>query len=385
MPDSPHVILPWPTVASAHAAYVRHEEARLIVPWATSAWDEYMGDLAYKKKSRYGNRYVGPLCQEKPLIAEVASLGYFRSIWSQDERLAHFLIRKWMPFATCDQCKRFRSEEKLERDPEQRREIQRQYKCHLRDIELERRCYYTNRIRAVSDPEKYLSVIIDGADQSCHLLPHFARHAHSSAQALKQKLHVYGALVHGRGARIYTFPPHVKQGHNVTIEILWRVITESKAAGVLPPVLLLQLDNTTKQNKGQYLFGFLHHWFTTVSFKKSSFRTCQWATPTRTLTRCLAGLPLPCASTTPSMRLPWGKCSEDPSRTRKSTPPSSTYLLQPTIRGGSKASKNAKMRVSQSAWSTDISGSKRTRAETLFSRRAALPSSLSITNRGRVW
>ena len=27
----------------------------------------------------------------------------------------------------------------------------------------------------------------------------------------------------------------------------------------MPPVLLLQLDNTTKQNKGKYLFGFLHH------------------------------------------------------------------------------------------------------------------------------
>jgi signal transduction protein with GAF and PtsI domain len=37
---------------------------------------------------------------------------------------------------------------------------------------------HTHEDIAVSDPEKYLSVIIDGADQSCHLLPHFARHAH---------------------------------------------------------------------------------------------------------------------------------------------------------------------------------------------------------------
>ena len=49
-----------------------------------------------------------------------------------------------------------------------------------------------------------------------------------------------------------------------TIEVLWRVLNDIQTEeGQLPGVLLLQLDNTTKQNKGRFLFAFLallvHH------------------------------------------------------------------------------------------------------------------------------
>ena len=164
-----------------------------------------------------------------------------------------------MPFAKCDTCKEFREEEKNTRDKELRKDLQRRYDAHLRDVEMERRAYYSNRLRGECEPEHYLSFIIDGADQADHQIPHFASRSHATSAATKQKLYLYGAISHGRKAYAFTVPAHVRQGHNVTIEVIWRVINDSRdSKGNLPPVLLLQLDNTTKQNKGKYLYAFLH-------------------------------------------------------------------------------------------------------------------------------
>jgi hypothetical protein len=82
--------------------------------------------------------------------------------------------------------------------------------------------------------------------------------SHVSDQAWKMQLHLMGVIVHGRGTYAYTCPPHVAQGNNMTIAALWDTLVYLfKKDGKLPPILLLQLDNTSKQCKGQYLFGFL--------------------------------------------------------------------------------------------------------------------------------
>ena len=71
-------------------------------------------------------------------------------------------------------------------------------------------------------------------------------------------MHLYGALVHGRGAYAFTIPDHEPQGHNSTIQVLHYLLAALIKKGDLPRILKLQLDNTTKQNKGQYLFGYLN-------------------------------------------------------------------------------------------------------------------------------
>ena len=129
---------------------------------------------------------------------------------------------------------------------------------HLADVRREKALYYDNRMRARREPKKYMSVVIDGADIRDHDLPHFAEASKLRSEFEGLKVHVYGALVHGHETVISTVGDHEKQGHNVTINMLWEVINRRfNAAGELPEVLFLQLDNTTKQNKGQYLSGFL--------------------------------------------------------------------------------------------------------------------------------
>ena len=105
---------------------------------------------------------------------------------------------------------------------------------------------------------EFLSIIIDGADQSKHDLPHFKDSSKMSDEITKVKMHLYGALVHGRAAYAFTIPDHEKQGHNTTIQVLQHILEDLKRKdGKLPPVLKLQLDNTTEQNKGQFLYGYL--------------------------------------------------------------------------------------------------------------------------------
>ena len=71
-------------------------------------------------------------------------------------------------------------------------------------------------------------------------------------------MHIIGVISHGRQAYLKTCPSHIAQGHNVTIQAIYEVILDTlKKEGRLPPILHVQLDNTTKQCKGKFLLCFL--------------------------------------------------------------------------------------------------------------------------------
>jgi hypothetical protein len=55
-----------------------------------------------------------------------------------------------------------------------RAKAQRQYDEHRAMYRGERQAYYRHRELAMQEPTKYLSLIVDGADQSCHKFPRFA-------------------------------------------------------------------------------------------------------------------------------------------------------------------------------------------------------------------
>ena len=280
LPNARFIVLPWNSVPSCHAAYVRNQESVQGVTWAVSQWTGLQARSrrrpavpllpsvqmqtvqtrkALRKFSRYGNRLLGPKDAAKPQSKEIATICTFHRVWMHDVEMAPYIIRRWIPFAKCGTCSDFKLKEKAEKDPQERKNLQRNQDSHLREVEFERRAYYTNQCRAQCAPETYLSLIIDGADQSDQELPHFHERSHTMDSVQKQKLHVYGALAHGRRAYAFTLPAHVRQGHNTTIEVIWRVMEDIVATeGKLPPVFLLQLDNTTKQNKGTYLYVFLY-------------------------------------------------------------------------------------------------------------------------------
>jgi hypothetical protein len=80
-------------------------------------------------------------------------------------------------------------------------------------------------------------------------------------KGLRMKLHLYGVLIHGHPPMLFTLPDHVANGSNTTIEIIQRVLIRLEETdyreGGLPDTLYLQLDNTSRQNKNKFVFGFL--------------------------------------------------------------------------------------------------------------------------------
>lgn len=121
----------------------------------------------------------------------------------------------------------------------------------------ERQFYYSKREKARQDPQKCISIILDGMDQDKTDLPHLDMKNKSLANMWVLRTHVTGALVHGR--RNYAFVdvnlfPH---DSNLTINVLLHILLKEAKERPLPPTLYLQLDNCWRENKNRYVFGFL--------------------------------------------------------------------------------------------------------------------------------
>lgn len=217
---------------------------------------------------RYGNMLLGAKGEfpEDPLIC---SNGHFNRLWKHSDDTRGITVRKWIPFAICNVCSTARRRLANTRDTHERDIVAAELRAHLRFVKRERMSYAMKRRQAIDNPRDFMSIIIDGADQSDHDLPHIYQKCKASSEATKLRMHVIGAIVHGSATYAYTSPAHVAQGHNVTIQALWdTMVHEKRKRGRLPGTLYLQLDNTTKQCKGRYLNGFLAVLVNAGVFKK---------------------------------------------------------------------------------------------------------------------
>ena len=296
MPNAEATVLPYRNRAEAHAAYVMDSERIHNCSWANAAMEECLeasilmnqdmdADLAADddmqvdlgqdeckaneiavrstlsaSMSRYGNVILGATSRF-PVHEGIAGYSWFRRVWQLAEGgryLAAARLRKWMPFAKCDDCCTHREAMAHAHDDQERARLRAKHRQHLTTVRRERASYMHRRQQAARHPDETLSLIIDGADASPYHLPHGSEKSHALSALPKVKMHVYGAIAHGRDTYAYTCPPHIAQGHNVTIQVLHNVLEDvRKKEGGLPPVLHLQLDNTTKQNKGRGLVAYL--------------------------------------------------------------------------------------------------------------------------------
>ena len=207
---------------------------------------------------RYGNPLLG-LKSQLPEVEGIASYKWFCTVRRDPMRKWRkcLVTRKYMPFAKCDDCTEFRAKMEASKCKTEKARLSYAYKKHVYFVMRERKVYYTHMALATRHPGEYLSLIIDGADQSDHGLPHFHTRSHKTEAAWKMKLHLMGVIAHGRGSFLFTVPSHAAQGHNVTIQAIWRtILIIKKREGKLPKKLYVQLDNTTKQCKGKYVMGF---------------------------------------------------------------------------------------------------------------------------------
>jgi hypothetical protein len=216
--------------------------------------------LAKPMQSRYGNIVMGQR-SALPEAFEIASLTFFKEVWRTTEDQFYkktCKLRKWMPFAKCDTCASFRLAMANTCDPKEKARLKALQCEHLERVKRERLSYLVRQRLSIMYPERYLSLIIDGADSSNCTLPHLAERSHASDACPKVKMHILGCIAHGRDTYAFTCPPHIAQGHNITIQVLHEVLLAIKRAeGSIPPIIHIQLDNTTKQNKGRYLMAYL--------------------------------------------------------------------------------------------------------------------------------
>ena len=280
-------VLPWNAISLTHRAYVLEREADMddqdaiklledgyveapqgseedAAPVSTDCYAAATASSLPSREDkhlRYGNALLG-LKEDKPCLGHICGLSQFRKIWKTRPELRKVVIRRWIPFAKCDDCYKLRKALSACSLPLRRKELHANLDQHLYMIGGERGVYWLfSKTTSVRIQSGNLSIIIDGADNSDNALPHVCHPTKTTSEAWKARLHLIGAIAHGPDGRPYVFTcgRHVKQGHNVTIQALFDVLVDQKKLrnGKLPPVLHLQLDNTTKQNKGKYLSAFL--------------------------------------------------------------------------------------------------------------------------------
>ena len=216
--------------------------------------------VAQPSKCRYNNIVMGPK-NAVPELEEIASFSYFNAVWNNAEGKHYkktMKLRKWMPFAKCDTCANYRQAMAATKCPDEKARLKAMQREHLERVKRERLSYLVRQRLSIMYPERYLSLIIDGADSSGMALPHLCERSHASDATPKIKMHILGCIAHGRDTYAFTCPPHIAQGHNITIQVLDRVLLDIKRKeGAIPPILHIQLDNTTKQNKGRFLMAYL--------------------------------------------------------------------------------------------------------------------------------
>ena len=108
-------------------------------------------------------------------------------------------------------------------------------------------------------------------DQKKTRLPHWPRPPKSVNESCLLQIHVVGCLVFHATlhSRVFLNYPSLHNDGNLVVTIMQRIFNEwEKKLGGLPPVLYLQLDNTSRENKNNLLFTYLHMLLVKKVFRK---------------------------------------------------------------------------------------------------------------------
>ena len=127
---------------------------------------------------------------------------------------------------------------------------------HRQWIKVEKRKYYTHRRKARTNPEKYLSIIMDGMDQAKTTLPSVARESKKTERLARLKTCLTGVLVHGHApfSLVYVTPDRYPKDANYNCAVLLDVLNRIESP--LPDTLYLQLDGAG-DNKNKTVLAML--------------------------------------------------------------------------------------------------------------------------------
>ena len=129
--------------------------------------------------------------------------------------------------------------------------------------------------------EKFLTLIIDGMDQSKTHLPNTKLIAKSTSSLWRLRTHITGTILHTKASfskLIYCFVDLVQYPHdsNLTLTVIINVLTDFARSNPLPEVLYLQMDNTSRENKNRFVLTFCAALMELQIFKKVSTLICEF-------------------------------------------------------------------------------------------------------------
>ena len=171
--------------------------------------------------------YAKGICESKFDPAVVPSKKYLDRIWRTDDEFKNIKVHRTLPFSKCDTCSKFDTDYSNTTDSVKRAEIIAKKREHKALISRDKDGYYSRGAKAVMRPADFLSLIVDGADQEKYSLPYRPRPMKTVDNYWRQKTHVMGAISHGRQVFAFVATDDIKQGNNVTIEVIHRVLLKT--------------------------------------------------------------------------------------------------------------------------------------------------------------
>jgi hypothetical protein len=163
-------------------------------------------------------------------------------------------VPKEQRFTKCNECLTLKSRRRKTRERSKLKKIAKDRNEHLQKVLVEREKYWDHRRKAKSEKKDYLSIIIDGMDQTKTVLPRMAEETAKMSRADTLQVHVTGVLVHGRGAFVYLTSKRTSSDSNLCVDSIVRTLLKLPAP--LPPVLYIQGDNASGDTKNKYMMGF---------------------------------------------------------------------------------------------------------------------------------
>jgi hypothetical protein len=130
--------------------------------------------------------------------------------------------------------------------------------------------YYKHREKAIQNPQRFLSIIIDGIEKRKGKWVYIRNGPGSSKEMRLLDQAIYLVKAHGVGNFLYVMSGQVGfGGANCTTEIMHRfLLAQVDAGNKLPPVLYVQLDNCGGDNKNYAFLMYLQNLVRLDVFKK---------------------------------------------------------------------------------------------------------------------
>ena len=175
------------------------------------------------------------------------SYSWFCNTWK--EKYPSFRIRSGKRANTCPVCGAFKTKLMKERDPAVRARLESQRAEHYAMVRDEKHRYHYRQKLAMDYPHLFLSLIIDGMAQVWNSIPNLGDAQHAAKQV---PVKIIGAITHGHRPHRRAFLSTIHTGDtNTYCQVLLDVLTDVCGGDFskLPPVIFIQLDNTSSTNK----------------------------------------------------------------------------------------------------------------------------------------